>query len=140
MVDYSGLIARLLAQAQASSQAHRMIAEAKSLRQGDRDPPRADLYSWPTPEQTLEGRAATALEALSARERVMREALEETVAALSLHACHGGEGIPCLRTEDQCRAECGKVAGDAFIVGSSALTNQDGGEKQNPLSIAEKGV
>jgi hypothetical protein len=85
--------------------------------------------------------AATALEALSARERVLREALEETVAALSFHACHGGEGIPCLRTEDQCRAACGKAAGDAFIVGSSALTNQDGGEKlNNPLSIAEKGV
>lgn len=76
MTDYSDLIARLHAQAQASSQAHRMMAEAKSLRQGDCDPPRADLYSWPTPEQTLQDEAATALEALSARVTELEQRLE----------------------------------------------------------------
>jgi hypothetical protein len=57
------LIAELRSSAERSSEASRMLAEAKSLRQ-DHDPPRSDLYMWLKPEQTLEWRAADALAAL----------------------------------------------------------------------------
>jgi hypothetical protein len=66
--------------------------------------------------------AATALEALSARERVLREALE--------------------RIDSMCPVTCDMtLAHEMAGIASTALTNQDGGEKlNNPLSIAEKGV
>jgi len=60
------IVAGLRQAAKASSSSLRMIAEAKSLRQGDCNPPRADLYSWPMPEQTLEWRAADEIERLAA--------------------------------------------------------------------------
>jgi hypothetical protein len=51
------------------------MAEAKSLRQEGYDPPRNDLYSWPTPEQTVEGEAATTIESLLADKARLKEAL-----------------------------------------------------------------
>lgn len=43
-----------------------------------------------------------------------RELLVEARDALAEYACHGGEGVPCLRTPDQCRSECGKAAGNTL--------------------------
>ena len=60
------LVKELRSQAELASLASRRMAEAKSLRQPDNPEGRSDLYSWATPEQTLEGRAAEALAALSA--------------------------------------------------------------------------
>jgi hypothetical protein len=48
----------LNAQAQSYSNMSRQMAEAKSLRQGDCDPPRADLYAWTKPEDTEYGKLA----------------------------------------------------------------------------------
>lgn len=62
-IEIEGLIARLRAQAQRESDAHKMMAEAKSLRQADNPEGRTDLYSWPTPEQTDSWKAADLLEA-----------------------------------------------------------------------------
>jgi hypothetical protein len=45
--------------------------------------------------------------------------------ALRNHACHGGEKVPCIRTKDQCAADCGKEAGDALLAVEAAL-NQKG--------------
>lgn len=60
--ELAAMIAALRQQAERASEASRMLAEAKSLRQNDHDgPPRADLYSYATPEQTLEWRAADLL-------------------------------------------------------------------------------
>lgn len=52
------LVKELLERAKAMSDATRMMAESKSLRQNDNPEQRTDLYSWLTPEQTVEGRAA----------------------------------------------------------------------------------
>lgn len=60
------IIEMLLKQAISSSNIQRQMAEAKSLRQHDCDPPRADLYFWPKPEETVEGKAATRLLELTA--------------------------------------------------------------------------
>ena len=61
---------------------------------------------------------AERVEALDA----MREARE----ALREYACHGGPDVPCLRNENQCRAECGKSAGDAFIALTAAIAKIEG--------------
>jgi len=70
--DLVELIERLRKQAQGASEAQRMMAEAKSLRQSDNPEGRSDLYSWAKPEETLEARAADALAALSAKLDAMR--------------------------------------------------------------------
>lgn len=60
------LVEELRSKADTASRVSREMAEAKSLRQeGNRDR-RTDLYMWPMPDETLEGRAASAIEALSA--------------------------------------------------------------------------
>jgi len=58
------IVERLWAQAAQVSQISREVAEAKSLRQADNPDGRRDLYAYPTPAQTLEGKAATEIEAL----------------------------------------------------------------------------
>ena len=70
----SGLVERLLKQAQSASLASKMTARAKSLRQGHK-PPRDDLYAWATPEQTLEAQAAARITALEAENERMKAAL-----------------------------------------------------------------
>lgn len=76
MTNHTDLLARLRAQSKSSSAFQKQMAQAKSLRQGGHEPPRDDLYYWPEPEQTLEGKAATALEALSQREARLVEVPE----------------------------------------------------------------
>jgi hypothetical protein len=49
------------------------------------------------------------------------DALEAADKALRNHACHGGPDLPCLRAPEQCRAECGKEAGDALLLVEEAL-------------------
>jgi hypothetical protein len=40
--------------------------------------------------------------------------LQECGEALAEYACHGGPDLPCIRSKDQCRTECGKIAGDTL--------------------------
>lgn len=72
----SGLVERLLQQAENVSEARKMAAQAKSLRQGH-NPPRDDLYSWTGPEQTLEAQAAARITALEAEVERLRERLSQ---------------------------------------------------------------
>jgi hypothetical protein len=58
------LVTRLRMKARESSETARILAEAKSLRQEDNLEGRIDLYMWPTPEQTIEWKAADRIEAL----------------------------------------------------------------------------
>lgn len=58
------LVNRLRLTAQQLSDAQRRMAEAKSLRQAGNSEGRTDLYMWPAPHQTLEGKAADAIESL----------------------------------------------------------------------------
>lgn len=54
------IVADLRRAAESSSRVQKFMSESKSLRntEGERD----DCYMWPTPEQTLEGRAADFIE------------------------------------------------------------------------------
>lgn len=63
---------------------------------------------------------ATAKAAMDEIDR-LRAALEQADGALRNHACHGGETMPCLRSKEQCKSECGKAAGDALLVVEAAL-------------------
>lgn len=62
-----------------ASDFHRGMAEAKSLRQDGNTERRTDLYMWPTPEQTLEGRAAAELRRLSAENTRLVNAGKELI-------------------------------------------------------------
>ncbi len=62
---------------------------------------------------------------MSDRERALVEAAREAVEALCNHACHAGENAPCIRSKDQCHAECGKLAGDAFLTLFAALSQYE---------------
>jgi len=53
----------------------------------------------------------------------MEDALRTAEDALRDHACHAGPNVPCLRTKQQCRDECGRSAGDALQVVLSALAS-----------------
>ncbi len=44
--------------------------------------------------------------------------------ALGEYACHIGDKYPCMRLPDQCRAECGKAAGDAALLIDKALSGE----------------
>ncbi len=46
--------------------------------------------------------------------RAETEALAVAREALTNHACHAGPKVPCRRSPEQCRWECGKDAGDAL--------------------------
>ena len=72
---------------------------------------------------------AEAIAAWNTRHTATAEALEamrEAREALREYACHGGPDVPCLRNENQCRAECGKSAGDAFIALTAAIAKIEG--------------
>ena len=72
---------------------------------------------------------AEAIAAWNTRHTATAEALEamrEAREALREYACHGGPDVPCLRNENQCRAECGKSAGDAFIRLTAAIAKIEG--------------
>lgn len=71
------LVERLKLMAKRSSEAQRMMAASKSLRQAGHEPPRADLYMWSKPEETTEWEAATALTELLARVEGMEALLRE---------------------------------------------------------------
>jgi hypothetical protein len=61
------LIERLRINARRASEASRMMAEAKSLRQESNPEGRTDLYAWVEPEHTTEWQAADALQSQAAR-------------------------------------------------------------------------
>ena len=71
----SDLVERLRIDAQKESDASKLLAQAKSLRQGD-NPPRDDLYMWLTPEQTLPWKAADHIKKLEAALRPFAKAGE----------------------------------------------------------------
>jgi len=72
----SDLVERLRLAAEKSSTIQRGMAEAKSLRQESNAARRIDLYSWPEPDATLEGRAADRISTLESQVSALREALE----------------------------------------------------------------
>ena len=74
--DVEGLVARLRESARAHSEASRMMAEAKSLRQGDGT--RNDLYMWTKPEDTPEWQAADTIERLTTLQTGREQALENS--------------------------------------------------------------
>lgn len=81
--------------------------------------PATEFEAWLVGElQTAEALASTYREE---NER-LREGLERADAALRDYACHGGPDVPCIRSMDQCAAECGQHAGDALLVVTQALT------------------
>jgi hypothetical protein len=82
------LVKRLRIKARQASEAARMMAEAKSLRQESNPERRADLYMWPTPEQTVEWQAAEAITALQsqlAEARAERDAADWLEAEMRRH-------------------------------------------------------
>jgi hypothetical protein len=58
--------------------------------------------------------AAARIAALEAKLAEKDALLRECGEALAEYACHGGPDLPCIRSEDQCRTECGKIAGDTL--------------------------
>jgi hypothetical protein len=81
-------------------------------------------------DKTL-GENRDAIEQAFARHRITAtaealEAMREAREALREYACHGGPDVPCLRNESQCRADCGKPAGDAFITLTAAIAKIEG--------------
>ena len=76
LLPTQALIERLRASAHRTSEAHRMMAEAKSLRQADNPEGDKNRYGWIKPEQTLEWEAADELARLStASSGELREAV-----------------------------------------------------------------
>ena len=84
------MVEQLCNQAQATADIQRQMMKAKSLRQSDNPEGRTDLYMSPSPEQTLEGRAATAIEALAQSAQV-RVALVKAVLEAAAKACDAVE-------------------------------------------------
>lgn len=81
--EAQAIIEQLRKAARSVSEVQRGMAQAKSLRQGDHNPPRDDLYMWPTPEQTLEWRAADMLAALLRSSQTAKvEAYREAIGAV----------------------------------------------------------
>lgn len=70
-MDSDALAVNLRAQAGRKSDALRMIAQAKSLRNSDGAD--ADRYPWTAPEQTLEWEAANTIERQAAKNERLRE-------------------------------------------------------------------
>lgn len=77
-MDDKTLVEQLRLEAQNVSEASKLMAQAKSRRQGD-GPPRDDLYSWAKPEQTIQWKAATRIEALEAALRSVAETCREEI-------------------------------------------------------------
>jgi hypothetical protein len=78
---------RLRAQAERASDIHRGMAEDKSLRQPGNHERRTDLYMWPTPEQTIEGKALARIEALEQRVSELEEALTPSAKTKAAYSC-----------------------------------------------------
>lgn len=68
---------------------------------------------------------------MTPREQALVEAARAAAEALCNHACHAGETAPCIRSAEQCRDECGKVAGDAFLTLFAALSQYEDKETDN---------
>lgn len=67
--------------------------------------------------------------------RVLEGALRVGIEALSGHACHIGPSCPCIRSADQCAAECGREAGDALLALRQALSLSGGGGREEKGSL-----
>lgn len=67
--------------------------------------------------------AAWNTRASAAREAELVEALEKAEDALRSYACEGA-GAPCLRTAEQCRADCGRPASQALDAAIAALARR----------------
>jgi hypothetical protein len=76
MTDDTPLVTQLRKQAKNASSILRMMAEDKSRRQSDNPEGRTDLYYWPKPEETLEGKAAQRIASLEARVAELEAGLE----------------------------------------------------------------
>lgn len=82
--ELQALCARLRLKGEQASEIGRMLAQSKSLRQDGHNPPRDDLYMWPTPEQTTEWKAADTLECQAQEIQRLRDALEAVESEIML--------------------------------------------------------
>jgi len=102
--------------------------EQVQVTRADRDAANAlatEICGCATPEQRKRDVAAI----LAYRHTATAEALEamrEAREALREYACHGGAEAPCRRSKEQCRTDCGKVAGDAFTHLTAAIAKIEG--------------
>lgn len=93
----AGLVERLRHMARNSSEAQRMIAEAKTARQTDRDDAWTDAgYGWPSPEETTEWQAASHIEQLEADKRALESRIAATIKVIE-------EGYPGTPKAEQCK-------------------------------------
>lgn len=79
----------------------------------------------PWPDDCTEAEAITAWNHRTVDTELL-EALKNAREALCNHACHGGNATPCIRSNEQCRSECGKQAGDAIVMIDAAITKATG--------------
>jgi hypothetical protein len=86
-------------------------------------------YSRPTTDKSfytfaalVETRHRAKLASSQAEIERLTEVLYRAQEALGEYACHVGDKHPCIRTADQCRNECGKIAGDAALLIDAALS------------------
>ena len=76
-------------------------------------------------EMDLRQSYATHREAAAKAERDrLLPAIRLAQEALADRACHGGPEAPCLRTEMQCKADCGKKDADAYAALADALESK----------------
>lgn len=93
------LLIALREQARRESEAHKMLADAKTARQTDRDdyPELADIgYDWIKPEQTVSWKAADTIERLEARVGEAEDERDEAVNWSAIVDRHGTDGFDAL--------------------------------------------
>ena len=119
-LEETRLVERLRNHARQSSEMSKMMAQAKSRRQGDGTCD--DLYSWLSPGQTTEWHAADALEASMKREAVLREAITQ---ALHCTPSIGREyvGLAGMTYRNVIQYDCG----DPWVILRSALSQTQEG-------------
>jgi len=103
--ELNALVEQLYLSAIASSEISKMMAEAKSLRQTDNLDGRTDLYSWPTPDKTYEGRAAT------------------VITELRYEVAHLKRNVIALREDADHRITALKYAKELLDITNAKLTN-----------------
>jgi uncharacterized protein YhfF len=96
--------------------------EQVQVTQADRDAAAFAWARWHSTDTLAEAFARHRHTATAEALEAMREARE----ALREYACHGGAEAPCRRSKEQCRTDCGKVAGDAFTRLTAAIAKIEG--------------
>ena len=134
--ELQALCARLRLKGEQVSEIGRMLAQSKSLRQDGHNPPRDDLYMWPTPEQTTEWKAADTLERQA--QEIQRLRPEALIAAIShgddehrawlseaIHAFWKSEPVPPPRGSGRKDAEIQRLREALTVARQYVLVHAD---------------